>query len=124
MPVTDAFLSDTYLNESVGYTQLACEDVVDETPIECVDDITIKECSLDSFMLERLTGQLVQHGDKEFVDVAEQSVADFTVSVEVGDECDLTETQIGDTVARVINESVTLGSDADEINIDSEFGVM
>lgn len=54
------FLSNTYLIESVGYTQLACEDICDDVPIECIDDITIKECTLDSFRLERMTGQLVQ----------------------------------------------------------------
>lgn len=124
MPVADAFLSDTYLIESVGYTQLACEDICNEVPIECIDDITIKECVLDSFRLERMTGQLVQHGDKEFVDIAEQSVAEFTVTVEAGDDCDLTERQIGDTVARVINEYIANGSDADDLDTHTEFNVM
>lgn len=58
------FLSNTYLNESIAYTQIACEDIVDEVPIECIDDITITDCSLDSFRLERLTGQLVPRGAK------------------------------------------------------------
>lgn len=124
MPVTDAFLSETYLIESVGYTQLACEDIEGEVPIECIDDITIKECTLDSFRLERMTGQLVQHGDKEFVDIAEQSVAEFTVTAEAGDDCDLTERQIGDTVARLINEYIANGSDADDLDTHTEFNVM
>lgn len=124
MPVTDAFLSNTYLVESVGYTQLACEDICDDVPIECIDDITIKECTLDSFRLERMTGQLVQRGDKEFVDVAEQSVAEFTVTAEAGDDCDLTERQIGETVARVINEYIANGSDADDLDTHTEFNVM
>ena len=124
MPVTDAFLSDTYLNESVAYTQIACEDISDEVPIECIDDITIVECLLNSFNLERLTGQLVQRGDREFVDIAEQSVAEFTVTAEAGDDCDLSETQIGETVARVINEYIANGSDADDLDTHTEFNVM
>lgn len=124
MPTTDAFLSNTYLNESIAYTQIACEDIVDEVPIECIDDITIIECTLDSFNLERLTGQLVQHGDKEFVDVAEQSVAEFTVTAEVGDDCDLTERQIAVTVADVIAESIENSADATDIDVQTTSEVM
>lgn len=124
MPTSDAFLSNTYLNESVGYTQIACEDVSDEVPIECIDDITIIECSLDSFKLERLTGQLVKHGNKEFVDVAEQSTAEFTITAEVGDDCDLTERQIVTTVADVIVESIENGADATDIDVQTTSEVM
>lgn len=124
MPTSDAFLSNTYLIESIGYTQIACEDVSDEIPIECIDDITIIECSLDSFNLERLTGQLVKRGDKEFVDVAEQSVAEFTVTAEVGDDCDLTERQIVTTVADVIVESIENSADATDIDVQTTSEVM
>lgn len=124
IPTSDAFLSNTYLIESICYTQLACEDIVDEVPIECIDDITITECSLDSFNLERLTGQLVWYGEKEFVDVAEQSVAEFTITAEVGDDCDLTERQIAMTVAGVIAESIENGADATDIDIQTTSAVM
>lgn len=124
MSTTDAFLSNTYLNESIAYTQIACEDIVDEVPIECIDDITIIECSLDSFNLERLTGQLVKHGDKEFVDVAEQSTAEFTITAEVGDDCDLTERQIVTTVADVIVESIENSADATDIDVQTTSEVM
>lgn len=124
MPTSDAFLSNTYLIESIGYTQIACEDVSDEVPIECIDDITIIECSLDSFNLERLTGQLVNYGDKEFVDVAEQSTAEFTVTAEVGDDCDLTERQIAMTVADMIAESIENSADATDIDVQTTSKVM
>ena len=124
MPTSDAFLSNTYLIESIGYTQIACEDIADEVPIECIDDITITDCSLDSFDLERLTGQLVGYGDKEFVDIAEQSVAEFTVTAEVGDDCDLTERQIAMTVAGVIAETIENGADADDIDVQTTSEVM
>ena len=124
MPTSDAFLSNTYLIESIAYTQIACEDIVDEVPIECIDDITITECSLDSFKFERLTGQLVWYGEKEFVDIAEQSVAEFTVTAEVGDDCDLTERQIAATVAGVISETIENGADATDIDTQMTFEVM
>jgi hypothetical protein len=124
IPTLDAFLSNTYLIESIGYTQIACEDISDEVPIECIDDITIIECSLDSFNLERLTGQLVKRGDKEFVDVAEQSTAEFTITAEVGDDCDLTERQIVTTVADVIVESIENGADATDIDVQTTSEVM
>lgn len=124
MPTSDAFLSNTYLIESIGYTQIACEDVSDEVPIECINDITITDCSLDSFNLERLTCQLVQRGDREFVDVAEQSVAEFTVTAEVGDDCDLTERQIAVTVADVIAESIENSADATDIDVQTTSEVM
>lgn len=124
MPVTDAFLSETYLIESVGYTQLACEDICDEVPIECIDDITITDCSLDSFRLERLTGQLVPRGSKNWIDVAEQSVAEFTITAEVGDDCDLTERQIAMTVAGVIAESIENSADAADIDVQTTSEVM
>ena len=124
MPTTDAFLSNTYLNESICYTQIACEDISDEVPIECINDITITDCSLDSFSLERLTGQLAQRGDREFVDVAEQSVAEFTVTAEVGDDCDLTERQIAVTVADVIAETIENSTDATDIDVQTTSDVM
>lgn len=124
MSTTDAFLSNTYLNENTCYTQIACEEISDEVPIECINDITITDCSLDSFNLERLTGQLVQHGDREFVDVAEQSVAEFTVTAEVGDDCDLTERQIAVTVADVIAESIENSADATDIDVQTTSEVM
>lgn len=124
MSTTDAFLSNTYLIESIGYTQIACEDISDEVPIECINDITITDCSLDSFNLERLTGQLVQRGDREFVDIAEQSVAEFTVTAEVGDDCDLTERQIAVTVADVIVESIENSADATDIDVQTTSEVM
>jgi hypothetical protein len=124
MPTSDSFLSNTYLIESIGYTQIACEDVSDEVPIECIDDITIVECSLDSFNLERLTGQLVSHGDREFIDVAEQSTAEFTITAEVGDDCDLTERQIAMTVAGVIAETIENGADATDIDVQTTSEVM
>ena len=124
MPVTDAFLSNTYLNESIAYTQIACEDIQDEVPIECIDDITITDCSLDSFRLERLTGQLVKRGDREFVDIAEQSVAEFAVTAEVGDDCGLTERQIAVTVANVIVESIENGADATDIDVQTTSEVL
>ena len=124
MPITDAFLSNTWLVESVCYTQIACEDIADEIPIECINDIIITECSLDSFNLERLTGQLVKHGDSEFVDIAEQSVAEFTITAEVGDDCDLTERQIATTVADVIVESIENGADATDIDVQTTSEVM
>ena len=124
MPTSDAFLSNTYLIESIAYTQIACEDILDEVPIECINDITITDCSLDSFNLERLTGQLVQHGDREFVDVVEQSVAEFTVTAEVGDDCGLTERQISVTVADVIVESIENGADATDIDVQTTSEVM
>ena len=108
MPVNDAFLSNTYLNESIAYTQIACEDIVDEVPIECIDDITITDCSLDSFRL----------------DVAEQSVAEFTITAEVGDDCDLTERQIVTTVADVIVESIENSADATDIDVQTTSEVM
>lgn len=118
------FLSNTYLNESIAYTQIACEDIVDEVPIECIDDITITDCSLDSFRLERLTGQLVPRGSKDWIDVAEQSVAEFTITAEVGDDCDLTERQIATTVADVIVESIENGADATDIDVQTTSEVM
>lgn len=124
LPVTDAFLSNTYLIESVAYTQIACEDVVAEVPIECINDITITDCSLDSFRLERLTGQLVPRGDKDWIDVAEQSVAEFTVTAEVGDSCILNEQQIAATVANVIAESIENGADATDIDIQTTSEVL
>lgn len=124
MPTSDAFLSNTYLIESIGYTQIACEEISDEVPIECIDDITIVECSLDSFNLERLTGQLVKHGNKEFVDVAEQSTAEFTITAEVGDDCDLTERRIAMTVADVIAESIENSADATDIDVQTTSEVM
>ena len=124
MPTSDAFLSNTYLNESVGYTQIACEDVSDEVPIECIDDITITDCSLDSFRLERLTGQLVPRGSKNWIDVAEQSVAEFSVTAEVGDDCGLTERQIAVTVADVIVESIENGANATDIDVQTTSEVM
>lgn len=124
MPTSDAFLSDTYLIESIGYTQIACEDISDEVPIEYIDDITITDCSLDSFRLERLTGQLVSYGDRELIDVAEQSTVEFTITAEVGDDCDLTERQIAMTVAGVIAETIENGADADDIDIQTTSEVM
>lgn len=124
MPVTDAFLSNTCLNESISYTQIACEEISDEVPIECINEIIITDCSLDSFNLERLTGQLVQRGDREFVDVAEQSVAEFTVTAEVDDNCDLTERQIVTTVADVIVESIENSADATDIDVQTTSEVM
>lgn len=124
MPTSDAFLSNTYLNESIAYTQIACEDIVDEVPIECIDDITITDCSLDSFRLERLTGQLVPRGSKNWIDVAEQSVAEFTITAEVGDDCDLTERQIVTTVADVIVESIENSADATDIDVQTTSEVM
>lgn len=124
LPTTDSFLSDTYLNESIGYTELACEDISDEIPIECVDDITVIECSFDSFRIERLTGQLVQNGNREFVGVAEQSVAEFTVIAEAGDDCDLTEQQIATTVAKVIAEVIENNAGATDIDISTTSEVM
>lgn len=124
MPVSDAFLNDTYLDESLAYTQIACEDIANEVPIECVNDITVVECSLDSFKLERLTGQLVQHGDKELVDAAEQSTAEFTVTAEVSGECDLTERQIAKTVADVVAETIENNADATNIDVQTTSEVM
>lgn len=124
MPVNDVFLSNTYLNESIAYTQIACEDIVDEVPIECIDDITITDCSLDSFRLERLTGQLVPRGSKNWIDVAEQSVAEFSVTAEVGDDCGLTERQIAVTVADVIVESIENSADATDIDVQTTSEVM
>lgn len=118
------FLSNTYLNESIAYTQIACEDIVDEVPIECIDDIAITDCSLDSFRLERLTGQLVPRGSKNWIDVAEQSVAEFTITAEVGDDCDLTERQIVTTVADVIVESIENSADATDIDVQTTSEVM
>ena len=119
MPTSDAFLSNTYLIESVAYTQLACEDIASEVPIECINDITITDCSMDSFELERLTGQLVQHGD-----IAEQSTAEFTVTAEVGDGYILNERQIAATVAGLIAETIENGADATDIDIQTTFEVM
>ena len=124
MPTSGAFLSDTYLIESIDCTQIACEDISDDVPIECIDDITIVECSLDNFNLERLTGQLVSYGDKEFIDVAEQSTAEFTITAEVGDDCDLTERQIVTTVADVIVESIENSADATDIDVQTTSEVM
>lgn len=124
MPTSDAFLSDTYLNESIGYTELACDEISDELPIECINDITVIDCSFDSFNLERLTGQLVYDGRREFVDVAEQSVAEFTVTVEAGDDCDLTERQIAMTVAHVIAETIENNAGATDIDIQTTSEVM
>ena len=124
MPTTGAFLSNTYLNESVCYTQIACEDIADEVPIECINDIIITECSLDSFNLERLTGQLVKHGDSEFVDINEQSLAEFTITAEVGDGYILNERQIATTVADVIAETIENSADAFDIDAQTTSEVM
>ena len=124
MPTSDAFLSDTYLIESIDCTQIACEDISDDVPIECINDITVVECSLDSFNLERLTGQLVSYGDREFIDVAEQSTAEFTITAEVGDDCGLTERQIAVTVADVIVESIENSADATDIDVQTTSEVM
>ena len=124
MPTSDAFLSNTYLNESTCYTQIACEEISDEVPIECINDITVVECSLDSFKIERLTGQLVPRGSKNWIDVAEQSVAEFTITAEVGDDCDLTERQIVTTVADAIVESIENSADATDIDVQTTSEVM
>ena len=124
LPVTNAFLSDTYLNESVGYTELACDDIADEVPIECINDIVITDCSLDNFRLKFLAGQLIQHSDKEFVDINEQSIAEFTITAEVGDRYILNERQIATTVADVIAETIENNADASDIDVQTTSEVM